>query len=82
MLQDKHVEDAANCILEEGGRRVTRVGQMWAKRFLKRHPDLKRRRQRTLASERKNAFDIEKLERYFAQLKHVCEAFGIQISDL
>jgi len=80
-LTTKHVEDAANCILEEGGGRITRVGQTWAKRFIKRHPDLKRRRQRTLASERKDAFNIEELELYFAQLQHVCAAFGIQIPD-
>jgi len=64
-----------------GGGRITRVGKMWAKRFQKRHPELKRRRQRTLASERKDAFNIEELELYFAQLKHVCETFGIQIPD-
>lgn len=78
-LAVKRVEEAANFILGEGFRAV---GKQWFKRFLKRHPDLKRRRQRTLASERKDAFNVEELEYYFKQLKHVCDAFGIQIADL
>lgn len=73
----KHVENAINHILQEEGRRITRVEKVWAKRFQKRHSKLKRRRQRTLALERKNVFNIEELELYFAQLKHVCETFNI-----
>jgi len=78
-LAVKRVEEAANFILGEGFRAV---GKQWVKRFLKRHPDLKRRRQRTLASERKDAFNVEELEYYFKQLEHVCDAFGIQIANI
>lgn len=77
----KHVEDAVNYILQEREERITCVGKIWAKQFQKRYLKLKRRRQRTLALERKNSFNIEELKLYFAQLKHVCKTFDIQISN-
>jgi len=77
----KHMKNVANYILQKEKKRITRVEKMWAKQFQKRYLELKRQQQRTLALERKDAFNIEELELYFAQLKYVCETFNIQISN-
>jgi transposase-like protein len=78
-LTPKFITAAANLVL---GPEELPVSKNWTTRFLKRYPELRKRRQRPIPAVRKDAFHIEELEVYFKQLKHVCEEFGILTTDM
>ncbi len=68
------VERAANCILSLDGLNCV-VGPHWIYRFLKRHLEYFKRKQKPLAVERKNALNLQDMEEYF-------ETFANWSSDL
>ena len=67
---------AANYLLAEAG--IDRVvGDYWAHRFVQRHPEFFKRKQKSLAAARKNAHNVENILHYFEAFRTICEQLGI-----
>lgn len=75
----KMLESSANFILR-GENRV--VGCNWASRFVKRNPHLFVRKQKPLATERKEAQCEETLKKHFERFKWACRDIGLMKQDL
>ena len=73
---------AANSILRERPGQIRRVGSHWPTRFLKRNPQYKIRRQKPLASQRKNAHEPEAILDWFKRYKAICKEYGIYVGDI
>ena len=77
------VEAAANSILREARSDPSiSVGEHWVTRFLKRHPDFKRRRRRALDIERMQALDKTATQAWFYQYHQIIAEKGILPQDI
>ena len=75
------IERAANYLLSlDGLDRV--VGPHWTRRFLDRHPEYFKRKQKPLAVERKNAHNLVDMEEYFETFRKLVEWFGLVPEDM
>lgn len=78
------VERAANELLRQDKPRWLHppsVGPDWAKRWLDRQLDLHKAKRKPLAAARKNAHDLDLLEKHFRLFKEVVEQYGITPDD-
>ena len=71
---------AANYLLTQAGIDRT-VGDHWAKRFVNRHPQYFKRKQKPLAAARKNAHNVEDILHYFEAFQSICYQLGIEHWD-
>lgn len=88
----KEVEEAANSLLNEGQKRRAapngetepplKVGAQWVRRFLQRHPQYKRSRERIIDAERRAAEDPEGIQEYFNKLRTAIEEHDVQPGDI
>lgn len=69
------IEGAANYLLWKDGCDWV-VEPQWTRRFLDRHPEYLKRKQKPLAVERKNAHNIEDILEYFETYRKLVEVFG------
>ena len=76
------ITTAANYIIQKEDGLAPPVGQNWFSRFHTRHPELFKRRQKPLATARKDAFDTAELEDFYRNLKLAIEEYGIQLADM
>lgn len=75
------VERAANYLLSlDGSNRV--VGSHWTRRFLDRHPEFLKRKQKPLAVQRKNAHSVKDMEDYFEAFRKLVEWLGLAPEDM
>jgi len=77
----RDVSIAANCILESQGKE--RVSKDWPRRWLHRNKGLyKSLRSKTLANERKQAHQIEDIQRHFDDFKDMLQEYQIRQADV
>jgi Tc5 transposase DNA-binding domain/DDE superfamily endonuclease len=87
-IREKTLPQTANDILrrhhEQSGAEgpPRQVSKMWAVRFLRRHPDYKKRAMKPLSQLRKRAHDPEGIEKWFDGLRRVREERGILDEDI
>jgi Tc5 transposase DNA-binding domain len=79
------VKSVANAILQqdhpdEGPAPV--VGQHWSERFLDRHPELRKAKQKPLELKRKLAHDSATLSNWFERFHQLRNKFGVQNEDI
>ena len=58
------------------------VSANWAKRWLSRHPDIKIRKQKPLAAERKETHSSEEIQSHFRRFKEAREKYGVLDEDI
>jgi Tc5 transposase DNA-binding domain len=58
------------------------VGQHWARRFLSRHPELYRVKQKPLELERKLAYNPEVLSNWFERTRQLQKKYAVQTEDI
>jgi DDE superfamily endonuclease/Tc5 transposase DNA-binding domain len=58
------------------------VGSHWARRFLNRHPELHKARQKPLELERKLAHDPEVISNWFERFQRLQEKYSVQKEDI
>ena len=75
------IERAANYLLSLDGLDCV-VGPKWTRRFLDRHPEYLKRKQKPLAVERKNAHSLKDMEEYFETFRKLVEWFGLVPDDI
>lgn len=81
----KQLEQAANSLLRKGhtgGGKPPTVGGHWAARFLRRHPQHVVRKQKPLATERKNALKPETFQTHFEDYRAAKTEKGIHDEDI
>jgi hypothetical protein len=76
----------ANSILarhhENAQTRPPIVSNKWTKRFLKRHPEYHKRKQKSINIERKRAHDPILVREFFAELDDTLKSYGITLDDI
>ena len=80
LIRLSHIRGAAKHILRLAappGTSPPSLGLKWVTRFLKRHPQYLKRKQKPLSAERKNAHDVESIEKFFTNFKAVIDDKGI-----
>ena len=60
--------EAANFLIHARDPSAKSIEDFWFKRFLKRHPEVKKRRTRLISTKRKDAYEFKELKMYFKQL--------------
>lgn len=75
------IERAANYLLSLDGSNGV-VGSNWTCRFLDRHPEYFKRKQKPLAIERKKAHNLKDMEEYFETFRKMVEWFGFVPEDI
>lgn len=81
----KHIRTAAEYILKIGtspGQTPKPLGKDWVTNFLKRYPKYYKRKQKPLAAERKNAHDVESIQKAYERFQTGMQEMGIQCGDL
>lgn len=58
------------------------VGEHWIQRFLERHPEYYKRKQKPLAAEQKNAHNVEDMMDHFQKFQAVRTEKGIVDDDI
>lgn len=58
------------------------ISEQWVKRFLRRHPELHIRRQKTIEIARKEAHDPDLVKDWYQRFEQVTKDYGIQPSDI
>ena len=58
------------------------VSENWAKRWLLRHPEIKTKKQKPLAAERKEAHPPEETRAHFQRFKEAREKYGVLDEDI
>lgn len=81
-IREKTLVVAANAILQRHYENPPPVSQVWASRWLFRHPEYKKKTRKPLAAVRKDIHDIEGLNKWFKKLKAVREQYGIIDQDI
>jgi Tc5 transposase DNA-binding domain len=87
-MREKTLPQTANDILrrhhEQSGAEgpPRQVSKMWAVRFLRRHPEYKKRAMKPLSHLRKRAHDPEGIRKWFDGLRRVQEERGILDADI
>lgn len=79
------MEQAANALLKKGqtgGGKPPIVGAHWVARFLQRHPQYVVRKQKPLATERKNAHKPETFQTHFEDYRVAKREKGIHNEDI
>ena len=76
-LTSKLVVDVVNYILQMKNLDALSLDSDWFKRFFARNSMLKKRWQRPIATDRKDAFNVQDLENYFKKLKITRDEFDI-----
>ncbi len=76
----------ANSILarhhDTPGTRPPIVSNKWTKRFLKRHPEYHKRKQKSINIDRKRTHDPVIVREFFAELDDTLKSYGISLSDI
>ncbi|ERF72127.1 hypothetical protein EPUS_02918 [Endocarpon pusillum Z07020] len=80
-----HVNKVANEMLKEDHTENSTapvVGEHWVKRFLNRHPELHKAKQKPLELERKLAHDPDLISNWFERFRALREAYGVFDDDI
>jgi Tc5 transposase DNA-binding domain len=80
-----YVSSIANGMLKEdhqGSGSAPVVGQHWAQRFLNRHPELHKAKQKPLELQWKLAHDPEVLKNWFGRFQALSEKYGVYNEDI
>ena len=81
-IREKTLVVAANSILQNHYSDPSPVSDMWASRWLSRHPEYQKKFRKPLTALRKNAHDVKGLEQWFQKLKVVREEYGVVDADI
>ena len=78
----KLIVGAANYLLRTATPDAPPVGEHWATRWIARHPEFFKRRQKPLAVARKEAFNIRTIRKHFRDFYDVKQELGIHDDDI
>ena len=74
-ITSKLLAEAANFLIHARDSSAKPVEDSWSKRFLKRHPEVKNRRTRSISAERKDVYEFKELEVYFRGFEIIISLF-------
>ena len=78
----ENIVDVVNYIIQKNDDFASFVNKNWWRRFFKRHDEFFKRRRRSLAIFKKNAFDVKNLKNFYRKLKRVINNYDIQKIDM
>ena len=82
-LRYKNITAAANEILAAAySANPPRVGEKWPNRWLKRHPEFKVQKEKSIEVERQRAMNSEQIQKFFEKYKSVVDQYNIQKEDI